>query len=360
MTVLFRSDPIGPWPAASGPGLCDSAANGVELDSHQAGTLRISVIIPTLNEEAMIGKCLECLAQSRFPMSGFEVIVADNGSRDRTMEIVRSFARQLRITALQQPGVTISALRNLSAQAAQGEFLAFLDADCLVPDGWLQAALRHIEDPTNRIVGSRYAIPADSSWIGRAWYGVGYAPADGEVAYVPSGDLIVSRATFLQLGGFNEGLATSEDCEFCLRARNAGVPVQAVAELAVTHLGTPQTIRQFYGKHRWHGTHVAKVFWKNMTSAAHFRAVAFALYVLACWIGLIAGLGGIVFVHNYFLFAGAVAGMMIVSVLCSIRKLHKVRGIQFWQNVFPLTALYIVYGTARASSLLMAGSGSRK
>lgn len=325
----------------------------------EAGTLRVSVIIPVLNEEAVIGRCLDALAQSTLSRKSLEVLVVDNGSTDRTLKVVAGFSERLRLRVLQKAGVNISALRNLAAAEARGEILAFLDADCLASPEWLERALAHLDGQSERIVGSRYAIPADSSWVGRAWYGIGHAPVDGDVAYVPSGDLLIRRSTFCQLGGFNEALATSEDCEFCLRARNAGLPVRAAVELAVTHLGTPQTLAQFYRKHRWHGTHVARVFAKNRKSGAHLRAVAFALYTLGCCGAGLAGLAMALFFRQYILLIMASSGMIAVSLGCGIRKLRGVRGREFWSNLLPFTALYIVYGLARASALLAAGRGSR-
>src|SRR5215475_9251882 len=97
----------------------------------------ISIIIPALNEEKMIGRCLESLTKLAFARDRFEVLVVDNGSRDKTLMIVESFKDRLNLRVLQQAGVRISALRNLGARAAAGDILAFLDADCLAPTDWL-------------------------------------------------------------------------------------------------------------------------------------------------------------------------------------------------------------------------------
>jgi len=92
---------------------------------------RISVIIPVLNEETVIGRCLESLSESRLPKDQFEVIVVDNGSRDRTIEVVKTFQDRLSLKILTLEKAHISALRNRGAAQAGGAILAFLDADCL-------------------------------------------------------------------------------------------------------------------------------------------------------------------------------------------------------------------------------------
>ena len=105
--------------------------------TQQLPVVSVSIIIPALNEARMIGKCLDSLTQLDFPRDHFEVILVDNGSTDDTIKIARSFTDRLRLRILQKKGVRISGLRNLGAREAQGEVVAFLDADCLAPSNWL-------------------------------------------------------------------------------------------------------------------------------------------------------------------------------------------------------------------------------
>src|SRR5579884_1618468 len=100
-------------------------------DSQPASVVSVSIIIPALNEARMIGKCLESVAQLDFPHGHFEVILVDNGSTDDTVKIAESFTDRIHLKVLQKRGVRISGLRNLGAREAQGEIVAFLDADCL-------------------------------------------------------------------------------------------------------------------------------------------------------------------------------------------------------------------------------------
>jgi glycosyltransferase involved in cell wall biosynthesis len=322
------------------------------------GSFRVSVIIPALNEEKMIGRCLSSLAGSRFIENAFEVILVDNGSTDRTLEIAQSFSNQLNLTIQQLPGVSISALRNLGAATAKSEVLAFLDADCSVPANWMDNAVLHLASESAGVIGGDYDIPEDSSWVARAWYKGGYAPKDGEVTFVPAGNMLMRRSTFQRIGGFNEGIKTSEDCELCIRARGAGLTVQAIREMAVIHWSTPQTLLEFYRREVWHGAHVAKVFFENIRAMENFRAVAFAVYMLACSAG--AFIGGVlaVFYRQYVILGFAVGGMFAGPLLCSIRKMRLVHGKKFWLNLIPLTLVHMVWGFARARSLLSNRSSS--
>jgi glycosyltransferase involved in cell wall biosynthesis len=324
-----------------------------DADSLTVATIRVSVIIPALNEEEMIGKCLESLAESCYPLDRFEVILVDNGSTDHTLEIARSFSTRLRLTILQRPGVNISAVRNLGAAAAKGEVLAFLDADCSVPANWIENVASNLASDSAGVIGGNITIPEDSGWVARTWFQVAYAPKDGEVAYVPSGNMLMKSSTFMQIGGFNETIKTSEDCELCSRARGEGFTVREISALTVIHWRTPQTLKEFYRREAWHGEHVAKVFFQNIRSMTNFWAVAFAAYILACVAGaLIGGVQAILF-QRYLILDSAVVGIFVGPFFCSIRQLRFVHGKMFWLNLIPLTLLYLTWGIARARSLMV-------
>src|SRR5947209_2513296 len=230
-----------------------------------AGTaVAVTVIIPALNEEKMIGRCLESLAQLNFVRERFEVIVVDNGSADQTIEIAKSFQNQLNLRIFEKAGVRISALRNLGARQAQGSIVAFLDADCLVPSGWLEHMIELVPANSAGIVGAHYLLPENSSWVGRTWHRYHEAEKSGEVSHVPAGDLIMRREDFFRLGGFDETIQTNEDYELCERARAGGMTVRAAPEMGVVHLGTAQSLHVFFRKQAWHGTHVIKVFLRDV------------------------------------------------------------------------------------------------
>src|SRR3954464_650591 len=98
--------------------------------THSAQSLTFTFVIPTYNEAANIGRCLESIAALDYPSSAFDVIVVDNGSADSTVSIAQGFADRLRLQVLTLPKVRIAALRNFGAKHAIGEFLVFMDADC--------------------------------------------------------------------------------------------------------------------------------------------------------------------------------------------------------------------------------------
>ncbi|HWC00681.1 MAG TPA: glycosyltransferase [Bryobacteraceae bacterium] len=312
----------------------------------------ISVIIPALNEERVIGRCLDCIASQTLPSDQIEVLVIDNGSRDKTVEIARSFARQLHLQVFELKNAKIGALRNLGAQQAQGEYLAFLDADCLASPAWLSHALEIFSQYASSVIGAPYGIPVESTWVARAWHGHQKGKL-GEVSYIPGGDLLIRRTDFHLVGGFDESLQTNEDYEFCRRAMKSGLTIRAFAELSVCHLGTPQSLSEFYRKQRWHGRHVFRVFLRSLPRLRNLSSVAFAFYVLFCLSGLACGaIIALLFGDLTGLLIFAVA-ILLAPLLLSLRSTLRRRNLS---NVLPLAVLFLAFGIARAVCLLGLGT----
>ena len=298
----------------------------------------------------MIGRCLESLAKMPFSRDRFEVLVVDNGSRDKTLSIAESFQDRLNLRILQKTNVRISALRNLGARAAASDILVFLDADCLVPEGWLDRILELAPADGAGVLGAHYLLPDDSTWVGRTWHRYQEAPKSGEVSHVPAGDLIMRREDFLRLGGFDESIQTNEDYELCERARKSGMQVRAFPGIGVIHLGTAQSLRVFFRKQAWHGTHVIKVFFRDVLRSHNRKAVFFAAYTLLCLFAVIFGaVATIIFPRIWWLPVAGLAALCLPPAVLSARQVLASRK---WPDFFSLFALYLTYGVARARALL--------
>jgi hypothetical protein len=111
-----------------------------------------SVLIDTFNHENFIEKAITCVLDQDFPSSDREIIVVDDGSTDRTPEILRKFQTHIRI--LNKPNGGQASAFNVGIPECRGEIIVFLDGD----DWWAQGKLRRVakimaNDPTLGMVG---------------------------------------------------------------------------------------------------------------------------------------------------------------------------------------------------------------
>jgi len=102
---------------------------------------RISVVIPTFNEEDNITPCLTSLCNQTIPRSDYELIVVDGGSKDKTREL----AEKLADTVIIQTSKRVGGARNDGAKLADAKILATTDADCIIPPEWLETVLAAFE-----------------------------------------------------------------------------------------------------------------------------------------------------------------------------------------------------------------------
>ena len=103
----------------------------------------ISVIVPFLNEEKYLERCIHSLLAQDFNQTQYELIFIDNGSRDNSAAIVKQFPR---IQLLSAEKRNDSSARNEGLKIARGEIYAFTNADCMVNPQWLTAIHKKFQE----------------------------------------------------------------------------------------------------------------------------------------------------------------------------------------------------------------------
>src|SRR5438309_70244 len=98
---------------------------------------QISAIICTHNRDVYLGAAIDSLLEQDFT-ADFEVVVVDNGSGDRTREVVEQRAADPRLKYIFEPTIGLSVARNTGARVASSEILAYLDDDAVASPQWLQ------------------------------------------------------------------------------------------------------------------------------------------------------------------------------------------------------------------------------
>ena len=182
------------------------------------GICEISVIIPTLNEEKYISRCLDSLKKQEFD-GRFEIIVVDGGSNDSTVDLVNAQVDKVVV----YKGKPVGDSRNLGAKFAEAEMVAFIDADTMASKSWLSNIRESLSWP--RIVGvTGPTLPYEGSELDRLAYKVAtgwlqrFSMLFG-LPHVAGFNCAYRRGSFLNCGGFEEGRTLSEDLALS-RARN--------------------------------------------------------------------------------------------------------------------------------------------
>ena len=180
-----------------------------------------------------------------------ELIALDNGSTDDLYEILQREYHKAQICSV--PGWTIAALRNRGAELATGEYLSFIDSDCIIPSNYFDEALRLFQSVDADATGSTCVLPDTANWIEKSWHALHVRRKDGYVNYLNSGNLLIKRTAFAQIGGFNASLVTCEDAELADRLRIAGFKIYECQRVRAIHLGIPRSVGQFVRRQAWYG-----------------------------------------------------------------------------------------------------------
>src|SRR5207248_327069 len=135
---------------------------------------RATFIIPTYNEESVVGEKIRNTLAVDYPSDRIEVLIVSNGSTDRTGEIVRSIDDP-RVTLIELKGPGKIQALNEGARRAKGDILVFSDADFLLDPESLKVIARKFADPTvGGVCGARDAGKAregDATGEGESLYG---------------------------------------------------------------------------------------------------------------------------------------------------------------------------------------------
>ncbi len=115
----------------------------------------ISVIVPVYNGEEWLGEALESLKGQTY--GDFEAIIVDDGSTDNSAAIAKTFcAADSRFRLISQPNAGVSAARNHGIDLAKGEWIAFMDADDIMPLDALEVMMNHAQKSDAGIVAGGY------------------------------------------------------------------------------------------------------------------------------------------------------------------------------------------------------------
>ncbi len=242
---------------------------------------KVSVVVCAYNAERTMEQCLASLEVLNYP--DYEVIVVNDGSRDRTLEIAESYP-YCRI--ISQPNKGLSAARNVGAEAAAGEIVAYTDSDCVADPDWLTYLVGKMEGNGLAACGGPNFPPPEDALVPAA---VAVSPggpthvllSDETAEHIAGCNMAFRREILMRLGGFDPVYrAAGDDVDICWRFQDAGYTIGFSPAAVVWHFRR-NTVKAYLNQQRGYGKAEALVYSKHP-----FR---FNLFGQAKWLGRIYG-----------------------------------------------------------------------
>jgi glycosyltransferase involved in cell wall biosynthesis len=208
-----------------------------------AESVRLSVVIPCYNGAATLRAQLDALVgQTCTP---WEVIVADNGSKDASRAVAQEYMDRLPrlqiIDAGQRRGASFA--RNAGAAVASGEFVAFCDADDEVDAGWVAGLLHALA--RNDFVASRFEMQTPHAQNSGLQDGYGFLPHAGGCG------LAIRLSLHRKIGGFDVSVRYLEDTDYCWRLQLSGTPLAFAGNALVRVSHGTSASQSFARAWRW-------------------------------------------------------------------------------------------------------------
>jgi glycosyltransferase involved in cell wall biosynthesis len=250
--------------------------------------LKISVIMPALNEGPNVDLTLNTLLkQTHLPA---EIIIADGGSKDDTVERALRFNQHLPVRVVKNEAVFCGGGRNAATKAAQHDLIVSMDFGNLADPHYLEAmANAFILDPTVDYVGGPHHTmahtPFERAYAAILDYGaclVPTIPRDKlltmvDHTFIPGGmNLAYRRSIWERAGGFCEWAGSCDDVLFGHRVRAIGGKIVPTAD-AIVHYHTATTTREVFRRHVNYARWSARTGFQSAVVARIFLAYAVGL-----------------------------------------------------------------------------------
>jgi len=240
---------------------------------------KISVIIPTYNEEKDISECLESLKKQSY--KNFEIIIVDDGSKDNTMNVLKKFKTKIIKGKHKGPGFS----RNLGAKKAKGSILVFVDADMTFDKDYIRNLIQPMKN--KKIIGTTHdyeeARNINNIWS-KCWGKIRIAKGSRHNVIFRA----IRKNKFLELGGFDPKYGYADDQTFFLRYNIA----PKVAKNTTCYHKNPESLKQVFKQSRWIGASIRNKLINNPISPIFLillSPIAIPLlsirkcYVNRCW-----------------------------------------------------------------------------
>lgn len=204
---------------------------------------KVDIIIPVYNDPEGVETTLQSLIKQTYPEDKFQIYVVDNDSTDATPQIVQRFQEEAPniVNLLYETEIQSSyAARNKGIKESSGDIIAFIDADMVVDEIWLERIVDSIQSRNASVMGC--AVEVTSNNIEPSIFEL-YNMQTGfpikrfieQDHFVPTCCLVVRRGVFQDVGLFDDRLISGGDKEFGTRVYEAGYTIHFEPSITMYH-----------------------------------------------------------------------------------------------------------------------------
>jgi len=323
--------------------------------------VQITVIIVCYNEEENISACLDSVLQQTIDSSNYEVIVVDNNSTDGTKKIIKGYINNKcsNIILYINPVRGIAGSRLIGVEKAKYDYIAFTDADCIVPSNWLQTLQAGFErysvtDKSLAGVGGANLPPQTSPFyealgiiLNTFWGSHGSAQGkrfreDTYVSHIPTVNVLYKKQTVIDIENFDKSFGNiCEDVDLNHRLTQKGYRLMFLKDCYVEH-----NMRSSFSS--W---------WKNMFTYGkgrvwvikkHFNHLKF-MYLVPIVFVLALGISPLGFFNPYFALGLWYFPIITIISLLETIKVKKIKIFPYVLTIYIIT--HIAYGVGEIYGL---------
>lgn len=255
----------------------------------------VSVIIPTKNSEKTLGECLKSLKNQTYPKNKYEIIIIDDHSTDRTVDIAKKYRAKI-IISYGPPGRQ----RNRGISKARGKTIGFIDSDCIAKKNWISEGVKYFISDEIAVVGGPNLTPKNDPFISQCigyvssskigtgsmsarYVKDGFYARDADETNLISCNMFVLKRAIKKVGGFSEILFPNEENELMFRIKRGGYKLIYVPSLLVWH-HRRASVRKFFIQNLTYGK-TRTQFIKKHPSALKLIHLFPSIFVLGLFLG---------------------------------------------------------------------------
>ena len=314
---------------------------------------KVSFIIPHKGREEFLVQTIASIFQQDFSHNDIEIIIVTQNKQLNSLHLFENQDINLYIN-YQAEILTISSLRNVGAEQAQGEFFAFLDADVGLSANWLTQMLTLLNEKPERLLVSAMQINGENPPpLEQIRTVLSNAEIDCNVNFLPGRNLLLAKETFNKVNGFPAHLTTCEDYYFTDKVHELGELFYS-SNATYVHIGEDKEYIQMYRKEIWRGqSNLQSIKGRNIPLRewpSFIIPIGMLVLFIISLLSLLMGQLGLFFITTLMaLFPACIYSLRLFLIAKKNIPLHYI--IQFYTMYFPARAIGTVAGIFKSFTI---------